>query len=421
MIKNSRNLKMKVDTMRWIDRNIGVPLCFFISILIKIKRLLSRALTPTKPRKILFIELSEMGSMVLAYSLLKKTKELFPDAELYFLTFEKNRYAIDILNIIPQENVKTIKNRSFLLFLNSTFKAVRQFRRTKISTVLDMEFFSRFTSIISYLCGAKERVGYSRYFSEGLYRGNILTHKVIYNPHIHTSFNLLNLIYSLESDGDEIPAPKRPLANGDLVLPQREISEEAEKHIRKKLKEKNENITSAEKIILLNPNASDIIPLRKWPIQNYELLAQRLLELEGIFIVITGTEDERQTGDIICHNLQSKKCLNFSGETSFSELLDLYSVSDMLITNDSGPAHFSTMTDIETFVLFGPETPHLYGPLGNKNTVFYADFSCSPCVSVFNQRRSPCSDNRCLKAITVEEVFLAAQQKILRHESVTII
>ncbi len=399
--------------MRQLDRKLGIPLCFLFSILNGIKKLFKRNSPLKDSRKILFIELSEMGSMVLAFSLFKKTKELFPEAELYFLTFQKNRYAIDILDVIPKENVLVIDDSFLFVFLKTAIRSLRHLRKKKITTVLDMEFFSRFTSIYTFLCGAKETAGYFRYRNEGLYRGSLLTHRVQYNPQIHTSYNLLNLIYALDESREDLPTPKKSIDKKDLILPRKaKISEDARIHILDKLKELNNDIIQANKIILLNPNASDIIPLRRWPVDSYIGLANALLMRTGIYIVLTGIEAERQACESICSTLNHKRCLNFSGKTSFSELIDLYNISDALITNDSGPAHFSAMTDIQTFVFFGPETPKLYGPLGNNCHVFYSNHSCSPCVSVFNQRQSPCRDNKCLKAISVQEVYDKVSEKL---------
>ena len=75
-----------------------------------------------------------------------------------------------------------------------------------------------------------------------------------------------------------------------------------------------------------------------------------------------------------------------------------------MVTNDSGPAHFASVTRMPTIVLFGPETPALYGSLGETYPV-YAGLNCSPCVSAWNHRKTPCTDNVCLKAITVDQVF----------------
>ncbi len=397
---------MNINWMRQLDRKLGIPLCFLLSIFNGIKKLFNRNSPHKNPRNILFIELSEMGSMVLAFSLFKKTKELFPDAELYFLTFKKNRYAIDILDVIPENNVFVIDDSHLFVFLKTAIRSLKYLRKKKITSVLDMEFFSRFTSIYTSFCGAKETVGFFRYHNEGLYKGRFLTHRVLYNPQIHTSYNLLNLIYALVESGNDLPTPKRSINKDDLIIPRKAgISEDARKQIFTKLKKINSGIIQADKIILLNPNASDIIPLRRWPIEKYIELAKELLKREGIYLVLTGIEAERQVCESICKAINHNRCLNFSGNTSFSELLDLYKISDALITNDSGPAHFSAMTDIQTFVFFGPETPKLYGPLGKNCFVFYSNYSCSPCVSIFNHRKSPCQDNKCLKAISVMEVY----------------
>ena len=75
-----------------------------------------------------------------------------------------------------------------------------------------------------------------------------------------------------------------------------------------------------------------------------------------------------------------------------------------MVTNDSGPGHFSSVTDLHTVVLFGPETPALYGSLG-KSIPITAQLACSPCVSAANHRKTPCQDNVCMKAITVPQVM----------------
>jgi len=74
------------------------------------------------------------------------------------------------------------------------------------------------------------------------------------------------------------------------------------------------------------------------------------------------------------------------------------------LTNDSGPGHFAAVTDMPTYVFFGPETPALYGSLG-KTTPIYAGLACSPCVSAANHRKTVCKDNVCLQVITPDQVY----------------
>ncbi len=396
---------MNVNFMRTIDRKVGIPICFFLSIIHGIGKIFSPPKIIKKPRRILFIELSEMGSIVLAYSLFKKTKELFPGAELYFLTFKENRHAVDILGIIPKENVVTVSSRNIFGFLLSSISATWKLRWKNISVAVDMELFARLTAIISFMSGAKNRVGYFRYRNEGLYRGNFLTHRVAFNPHIHMAQNFLNLIYAVQSSQKDLPLTKKPLADQDIVLPKIRLSEAVRMKMIKKLQGENKNIIHAKKVILLNPNASDIVPMRRWPLMNYVELARRLLKHDGVYIINTGVKSEKKYGEIMHQALGSMRFINLVGRTSFSELISLYDIADILITNDSGPVHFSTLTNIKTFAFFGPETPKLYGPLGDNCYEFYSDYSCSPCISAFNQRRSPCNDNKCLKAISVDEVY----------------
>jgi ADP-heptose:LPS heptosyltransferase len=396
---------MNADFMRFIDRRLGVPICLALSCIHGLRKIFSKPRFIKNPNKFLFIELSEMGSILLAYSLFKKTKEFFPEAEFYFLTFKENRQAVDILDIIPEKNVMTINSHNFFSFLGTTINTLWKLRRRKISVAVDMELFARFTAILSYLSGAKNRVGYFRYHNEGLYRGNFQTYKVAFNPHLHMAHNLLNLIYAVSSTPEDVPLSKKQVLEKDIVIPKRRIAENARKVILKKLEDENKAIVKAKKIVLLNPNASDIVPLRRWPLESYTELAKLLLKHEGVYIIITGVESERKDVDVICDAVSPERCINFAGKTTFSELIDLYNIADVLITNDSGPVHFSSMTDIKTFAFFGPETPKLYGPLGKNCRVFYSNYACSPCVSAFNHRKSPCNDNRCLKAISVREVY----------------
>jgi ADP-heptose:LPS heptosyltransferase len=78
------------------------------------------------------------------------------------------------------------------------------------------------------------------------------------------------------------------------------------------------------------------------------------------------------------------------------------------VTNDSGPAHFAAVTPLKTVVLFGPETPALYGSLGPSIAVT-ANLACSPCVSAANHRKTACSDNVCMRAIGVAQVLQAIE------------
>jgi lipopolysaccharide heptosyltransferase II len=392
--------------MRKVDRYIGIPLCFMLTLVHKFIKIFKKSASLELPENVLFIEMSEMGSIILAYSLFKKTQQLYPEAQLHFLTFEESRYAVDILDIIPPNNVFTIDNRNFLIFTISAFKTILKLRRLKLDMAIDLESFSRFSAILSYLSGAKERVGYYRFNQEGLYRGKFLTHEVPFNPHIHIAQNMLNLIYATSSSFKSTSPPaKRIPDKNDIQIPKFKPPQDAEDKIQKELSTEIPFLEKHHKIILINPNASDIVPLRRWPTEHYIQLIHLILKNPQTIILITGKSSEKDEADRIIREVNSDRCLNLAGKTSFPELITLYQMADILITNDSGPVHFSAMTDIRTFVFFGPETPDIFGPLGEKAHVFYKGMACSPCVSAFNQKHSPCRDNQCLKMISPHEVY----------------
>jgi hypothetical protein len=73
------------------------------------------------------------------------------------------------------------------------------------------------------------------------------------------------------------------------------------------------------------------------------------------------------------------------------------------------------MTPIRTIVLYGPETPLLYGALDPKSFSFFSNLACSPCLTAYNHRNSPCDgDNQCLKVIRPEDVIERALAMLAR-------
>jgi ADP-heptose:LPS heptosyltransferase len=97
--------------------------------------------------------------------------------------------------------------------------------------------------------------------------------------------------------------------------------------------------------------------------------------------------------------------VSLAGSTTIRQLLIVYGMAEVLVTNDSGPAHFAALTSIDVITLFGPETPHLFAALTPRNHTIWAGLACSPCINAFNDRLSPCTNNQCMQSITVGQVF----------------
>jgi ADP-heptose:LPS heptosyltransferase len=158
-------------------------------------------------------------------------------------------------------------------------------------------------------------------------------------------------------------------------------------------------------VVLVNANAGDLLPHRRWQKENFSQLIQKLLAAHPtLLILLTGSPSERAGVDEVATKVSAERCVNFAGKVSFEELPALYSLSKAIVTNDSGPAHFASAVGLKTFVLFGPETPRLYGPMSNSVSIT-AGLACSPCVSANNHRDTACKDNVCMKAISPGFVF----------------
>ena len=101
----------------------------------------------------------------------------------------------------------------------------------------------------------------------------------------------------------------------------------------------------------------------------------------------------------------SERCVSLAGVTTLRQLLVLFGLAEVLVTNDSGPAHFATLTEVDVVVLFGPETPRLFASLSPRTHALWAGLVCSPCINAFNDRKSPCKNNVCMQELGVEKVF----------------
>ena len=400
---------MKVDTMRRIDRLAGVPLCALATLMLRAAALFARA-QPGPVRRVLMIELSEMGTTILAAPAMKKAREKL-GAELYFAIFKKNVGSLELLGTFPPANVFTIRDTSLATLLVDTLKFLLWTRRNGIDTVIDLELFSRFTALLTGFSGAARRVGYYRFHNEGLYRGEMLTHRVSYNPHIHIAHNLIALVNALIVSELQIPYSKTPVVDADLEVSLPVPDAAARAAMRERIRALAGADPAGHRIVLINPNASELLPHRRWmPARYAELIARILSQYQDSLVLITGAPGERAEAEALARQC-GPRCVSLAGHTALSELPALYSHAVLMVTNDSGPSHFAAASGLRTIVLFGPETPKLYQPLGPSRAI-YAGIACSPCVSASNHRKTACTDNVCMQVIGVDQVFAAVAEEL---------
>ncbi|MGB4116851.1 MAG: glycosyltransferase family 9 protein [Polaromonas sp.] len=410
---------MNINLQRWIDRWVGIPLCAAVSVLDVITSPFKKK-PDAAPRAIVIILLSEMGSLVLAHDMFARLKTRYPNAELHALLFGKNREILDLMRVIKPENVHTVDDKSLTGLLSSLWRSVMELRRANVNVAIDCELFSRISSLLSYASGATVRVGFHRHTQEGLYRGSHINKPVPYNPYQHISAQFLTLARAIDSTA--VPTSKLQVMLPTQAPPHVQLDAPWIVDIQNRLT--NDFPAIAGKPLVLVYPGGGILPIRAWPLESYTALCNGLVQ-DGCAVAVIGLKDDQALAQQLVANVkstnQTSPVIDLTGYTrSIAELLALFHVAKLLVTNDGGPGQFAALTPIWTVMLFGPETPALYAPLTPQCHSFYSQWPCSPCLTAYNHRNSFCDgDNQCLKVIAPDAVLEKSREFLAREFSAT--
>lgn len=391
---------MRIEMMRRVDRQAGKIACGLLSLFLGRGDRAGK----TRPKKILVILLSEMGSLVLARPMFRRIREKYPEAEVFVLLFARNREVLDLLGEVPPTHAITLRDTSFFAFAADSLRALKRIRRLSVDTVLDCELFARISALFSGLSGAAVRVGFHPHTQEGLYRGNFLTRPVLYNPYLHLSRQFLHLLEAVAAPARHPLVKETAPEQESLSCPEVPLDATEQKNFLAKFRADFPAVAD-KKLILLSPGGG-LLPIRAWPLANYAAVAGAFLR-RGFAVGVIGLAQDRELARGIAAACNSEACVDLTGYTSsIRELLLLFGAAALLLGNDGGPGHFATLVSLPAIVLFGPETPVLYGPLGPRVKSLFAQTACSPCLTAYNHRNSPCDGNNlCLRHITPEEVL----------------
>lgn len=357
---------MRLSFQHKLDRYLGPPICRVLTWYCRLQKPV--AMAPPNPT-IIVILLSEMGSLILAQPLFCKLKSMWPRANLYALVFERNREALGLMEIIPPENILTINDRTFGSFVADSIRALKQMRCIGIDLAIDAELFARISSIFSFLSGAVLRVGFHPHSQEGLYRGDFINRPVLYNPYQHFSIQLLSMADAVKST----TTPKNKALAAELPPAPPPIPVEADdiEQMRHRLKAEFP-VLSDRRLVLLHPGGG-VLSIRAWPSDSYLKVARQLIK-RGFAIGIIGLASDKPLAVRIVRDCQDAACIDLAGYThTVKELIHLFHLSELLITNDGGSGHLAALTPIPAITLFGPETPRLYRPLGKNGRLSRAD------------------------------------------------
>jgi len=398
---------VRVETMRAVDRAVGRPLAWFLT---RWRRLRGDRAPRARAdvRKVLFVKLSEMGAIALAAPAFREVAKVFPGAEPWILCFAENAGVARVVGIPPERQI-TVDSSSLSSVVTGLVSAIRRARREDFDVVVDLEYFSRVSALLSFLTAAPVRVGFHRFEAEGLYCGDLYTHRTTFNTYLHIAQSMVMLVRAAAADPAGEPLVKSaPPRMDELEFPEFQPTAEARQEVTALLT--RAGVPAGAPFVIVNPNSSDLLPLRRWPEERFVALCHGLLQaVPDLRVVLSGAPHEEALGDRIVAAVREAgddgRLVSVIGKTSMEDLLTLMSLSRVLVSADSGPPHFAIMTGTRVVTLFGPETPLLYGPVNDRNTAVTANLACSPCINAWNRRVSTCTENLCMTEISVGRVI----------------
>lgn len=162
-------------------------------------------------------------------------------------------------------------------------------------------------------------------------------------------------------------------------------------------------------IVLLCPGSVNS-RAKRWPAERFAALGDRFIDT-GAAVVLIGSAGELEVTNQVRTGMRGQPIV-FTGKTTVAEATALIRVADILITNDTGPAHIGSAVGTPTLAIFGPTNPITTRPFGPNGDIIRHPPDCAPCML----RDCPI-DHRCLTAISPEEVFARAMEMLGQGKS----
>jgi heptosyltransferase-2 len=157
-------------------------------------------------------------------------------------------------------------------------------------------------------------------------------------------------------------------------------------------------LTPAAHILALCPGA-EYGPAKRWPIEYYAEVAKHKLD-QGWQVWLFGSEKDKADSEQI-NQATLGRCTDFTGKTSLAEAVDLMSLADTVVSNDSGLMHVAAALDKKVIAIYGSSDPDFTPPLNDKAEIISLNLDCAPCF----KRDCPLGHSHCLTGITPDRVL----------------
>jgi heptosyltransferase-2 len=327
------------------------------------------------PLKFCLLQTAFLGDCVLTLPLLKKIREIFPEAAVTVVTrpetagiFSASGLAAEII----EDRKKTASSGL------AEFRRLAGELRARGFDAAMIPHRSLRSALLAWRAGIPARVGFSS--SAG---SLFLTHKVPFSWLLHDVERNLALL--------------SPLA-GDLRTPFPELRPGA--------------ALSAASGVKAGVNPGSAWPTKRWPAEKWGRLIKKLAERTRGRVLIVGGPGEKDWNAAIERMAGPEHCLNLTGKTSMPELMEAIRPLRVFVSNDSGPMHIASALGVPAVGVFGPTTRELgFFPYGPGNTVIETALACRPCA-LHGSRECPRGHFLCMRLLTVGEVFEAAAAKL---------
>ena len=327
-------------------------------------------------KRILIVNVNWLGDTLFATPFIRAVKEHCPGSYIAILTHSRCKEILKGNPYIDEIMVYDEKGRH--KHLAGRFSMVARLRSKKFDTAFILRrSFSR--TLLLYLSRIPERVGY-----DSKRAGFLLTKKI---PAPSGDMHKVEYFLGLARGMGIEPKSK----NYEFF-----ISEEDRLASGKILKE--EGIRDGEDFVAINAGGN--WDLKRWPLENFAKLGDEIFSRFNMKVILVGAEKDVELCKEISGLMKNKPVL-LCGKTNLKTLGAIFERARKVISADSGPMHIAVGVKAPVVALFGPTSPGITGPYGDgKFDILQKKIGCEiPCYKL------SCEDNRCMKAITVEDVL----------------
>ena len=331
----------------------------------------------TTPKNILIVRNDRIGDVVLSLPLAGLIKKHYPDCKITFLL---RNYTKDIANGHPNiDEVIILKEDNGRI---PVWKNVNQLKKGSFDTSI-IVYPTFITALIIFLARVKFRVGSGYRWYSFLFNKKVFEHRKYAEKHeLEYNVNLLK-VFGIEEN-----------ISAKNVLFDFHFNKTSMEKVNKTLTDSG--VELEKKLIIVHPGSGgSAIDL---PIEKFSQLVKNLSLLNDLNIIVTGNEDEKNMCNTISANT---KAIDLSGEFNLSEIICLISLSDIFISNSTGPIHIAAALGKYT-VGFYPKiracSPERWGPFTEKKVIFTPELECNDCT------REQCERLNCMNSIDIDSV-----------------